>query len=543
MTLDLDVILAAHGAGDASEANDRVRRWARDLEASQVGVRVLTAFHQGTPSYDDALDAADRAHRIVIPCLTSDGFHAARLREAAARAVERSGRPIHVAAPIGTSGAVVLGIAHRVRERLRAVGGEPSRTLIIVVGHGTARFPGSAEATREIVRALPRLTRARAEAAFLDEFPTVEDAITGARGYRTLIVAPFLVGGGAHATADLPARIRAASATRGDDGVQVVAIDPPGDAEMMEAFEGAIDEGRPGRTVVRAGARDSQLSRRQVELFARAVAPLGVDVRLRSMSTAGDLDQETPLSSFPTDDPFTGTIDAALLAGTIDVAVHSLKDLPLDRPGDVHDTYLPRGSAFDVLVSTANVALDALPPRARIGVSCRRRARQVQRLRPDVQVVAIRGAVPDRLAALDRGDYDALVLAEAGLERLGLASRIAQRFAVTEVTPAPGQGAIVVRCRADSSVRFLLRQVEDRATRLAVQAELAFARHVSGREGAVAAALATVRGEVIELRARRLDRDGGVLDRTVSDVEPEAVARAAADFSDESNERLQRGAR
>lgn len=529
MTFDVDIVLAAHGAGDDSPANARVRAWARDLEASEVGARVVAAFHQGAPSYEDALAASDRPHRIVIPCLTSDGYHAQHLRDSVTRVGQRLGGPVHVASPIGVGGSLALAVAQRVRERLRATGGQPSRTLVIVVGHGTARYPTSARATRDLAAAVARLTRTRASAAFLDEFPTVEDEVANARGYRTMLLVPFLIGGGRHVLVDLPARIASGVARRPDDGSQVILLDPLTDSAMKEAFEGAIDEARPGRTVLRVGGRDSRLSRCQVELFARHVARLQVDVRMRAIETPGDVDQVTALSASGTDDAFTGTIDAALVAGTIDVAVHSLKDLPLRPVDGVFDAYLPRGSAHEVLVSRERLDLEHLPPGARIGVSCERRALQLRRLRPDVQPAPIRGAVPDRLAALDRGEYDALVLAEAGLQRLDETERIAQRFNLHEVVPAAGQGAIVVRCRADSSIRYLLQQVDDRATRLAVETELAWARLVAAHSDGVAAAHATVCGDAIQLLARYIDPGSRlVVDHMYTGRDAHAVAQAAA---------------
>src|SRR5690606_30318637 len=132
--------------GDNSPVNARVRRWARELEASHIGVRALAAFHLGTPSYEEALSATDRADTVVIPCQTSDGYHAERLRSL----VGRSGRAIRVSVPIGTGGPDAFSIAPRVEEALRANGVDRAATLALIVGHGTTRNPHSERATYEL---------------------------------------------------------------------------------------------------------------------------------------------------------------------------------------------------------------------------------------------------------------------------------------------------------------------------------------------------------------------------------------------------------
>lgn len=526
MTFDLDIILAAHGAGDNSPVNARVRRWARELEASHIGVRALAAFHLGTPSYEEALSATDRADTVVIPCLTSDGYHAERLRSL----VGRSGRAIRVSVPIGTGGPDAFSIAPRVEEALRANGVDRAATLALIVGHGTTRNPHSERATYELAGAIHHLTGVASTAAFLDEDPLVESAVAEAGDWRTIVVVPFLLGGGYHAMHDLPKRVQSGRVARTNvRELDVILLDAPGDAEFLGQLERTIARHRSDRIIVRAAARESALSRAQVEIFARRAHAVGMDVRVDTMLTVGDGDRETPLSELNIDDAFTGTIDAALAEGRVDVAVHSLKDLPLDEPSGVRDTYLARGSAFDVLVSRGHVPLEELPKHARVGVSCPRRSQQLRLRRSDLEPVSIRGPVPDRLAALDRGEYDALVLAEAGLERLGLGARIAQRFGFREITPAAGQGAIVVRCRVDSRLLPLLSQLDDNDTRLAVETELSFARLVRQSGGGIAAAYATTSAGVINLYARRLFTGApGFVDTTSSGADPEGVAFMAA---------------
>lgn len=290
MTFDLDIILAAHGAGDNSPANARVRQWARELESTYVGARAVAAFHLGTPSYDEALDSANRFRRIVIPCLTSDGFHADRLRDAVRRAEHRSGGKwaIQIATPIGCGGEAVHGIARRVQRRLGTFSVDPSRAVVVVVGHGTNRHERSANATRALAESIERLTRTRSVVAFLADVPTVDDTIAMAHDCEVIVVVPFLVGGGPHVLQDLPELIRLGNARRVGASAWVTVLDPPGDAEMLNAFERAIDESRHDRTVVYADARGSTFSHRQVEIFAKWVHPRGVDVRRRLKSSAED---------------------------------------------------------------------------------------------------------------------------------------------------------------------------------------------------------------------------------------------------------------
>jgi hydroxymethylbilane synthase len=224
---------------------------------------------------------------------------------------------------------------------------------------------------------------------------------------------------------------------------------------------------RVGRTArvaapaaLRLGARRSRLSLAQVEEvrgYLKALAPL-LTADLRTSSSPGDRDKQTPLPDVRADDFFTRDLDEALRSGAIDVAVHSAKDLPECRPaGLALAAVTPSLAPWDCLVTRDRAALAALPAGARVGTSSERRRAGLAALRPDLQAGEIRGDVPDRIAQLDAGRFDALILAAVGLIRLGMVDRISQVFAAEELGPAPGQGqlALVVR-ESDADVRRFL---------------------------------------------------------------------------------------
>lgn len=175
----------------------------------------------------------------------------------------------------------------------------------------------------------------------------------------------------------------------------------------------------------------------------------GVRCEIVGIDTRGDLDRSSPLPEVGGKGLFTRELEERLHGGDIDIAVHSLKDLPGELPdGLALGAITAREDPRDVLVGAA---LDALAPGARVGTGSVRRAAQIRHLRSDVVTVDIRGNVPTRLEKLDRGDYDAVVLAAAGLRRLGLGERITEAFPVDRVVPACGQGALGIECRSDDA--------------------------------------------------------------------------------------------
>jgi len=202
---------------------------------------------------------------------------------------------------------------------------------------------------------------------------------------------------------------------------------------------------------IRLGTRGSDLALWQAETVRDLISREAPhrEVECVTVKTLGDREQDLKIAEMGRTAVFTAELDHALQEGRIDVAVHSLKDVETTLPdGLVVGAVLPRGPVEDVLVST--VGFDELDDGARIGTGSVRRAAQARRLRPDVNVVPIRGNVPTRLEKLDSGDYDALIMARAGLVRLGLAHRISTVFEPGVFLPAVGQGAICVVTREDA---------------------------------------------------------------------------------------------
>ncbi len=225
------------------------------------------------------------------------------------------------------------------------------------------------------------------------------------------------------------------------------------------------------------GTRGSDLAMTQTEAVAallRARAP-ETGVVIRTIATEGDRDRRRPLAEFGGRGAFVKALEEALLAGDIDIAVHSLKDLPSMLPeGLVLGAAPLREDPRDAFVSGAGTLMD-LPAGSVVGTGSVRRIAQLRFLRPDLVCRDIRGNLPTRLAKLDRGDYEALVLAAAGLRRLGLEGRITEVFDPEMIVPAPGQGAIGLECRAaDRAVQDLLALVEDWGIRRSVDLERAF---------------------------------------------------------------------
>lgn len=232
---------------------------------------------------------------------------------------------------------------------------------------------------------------------------------------------------------------------------------------------------------LRLGTRGSPLARWQADWVAAQLHALGWAVELVLITTQGDV-RTGPLGSFGGVGVFTKEIQRALLAGEIDLAVHSLKDLPTERvPGLELAAVPPREAVGDVLVTATGGTLEQLPVGARVGTGSMRRRAQLLHTRPDLVVADIRGNVETRLARLDAGDYAAIVLAEAGLTRLGLTGRIQHVLPRQIMLPAIGQGALGLETRAeDERARTALRSLDDPATHAAVRAERAFLATLRG---------------------------------------------------------------
>ncbi|GGY31302.1 porphobilinogen deaminase [Rhodanobacter panaciterrae] len=237
-------------------------------------------------------------------------------------------------------------------------------------------------------------------------------------------------------------------------------------------------------STLRIATRKSALALWQAEHVAallRATHP-GLTVELVPMSTRGDEILDQPLATIGGKGLFLKELEVAMLEGRADLAVHSLKDVPSQlEPGFVLPAILPRADAADAFVSNDYADLAALPHGAQVGTSSLRRQAQLRALRPDLVLLDLRGNVGTRLGKLDAGDYEAIVLACAGLERLGLASRIRSRLAAPDWLPAPGQAAIAIEARDDhASVLSLLAALDDADTRLTISAERAMNQALGG---------------------------------------------------------------
>ena len=262
------------------------------------------------------------------------------------------------------------------------------------------------------------------------------------------------------------------------------------------------------------GTRGSPLALWQARHVADWVRPFaaGRAVELRLIQTHGDRDQTSALSAMGGFGVFTKAIQQALLAGTADVAVHSLKDLPtVPEDGLVLAAVPPRGPAGDAFVSTRHARFDALPEGAVVGTSSLRRRAQLLHRRPDLRLVDLRGNVETRLRKLDAQELDAIVLAEAGLVRLGLADRVTEVLNPGWMLPAVGQGAIGLECRAaDEASRAVVEGVNDPPTWARVSAERAMLLALGGgclipvgASSATADGVLTVRGVVLSPDGRR----------------------------------------
>jgi len=290
------------------------------------------------------------------------------------------------------------------------------------------------------------------------------------------------------------------------------------------------------------GTRGSRLALAQTEKVRAALSGKfpGLRVVLEVVKTEGDVDRSSPLSSFGGRGAFVRRLETALLRGEIDAAVHSLKDLPSVLPDGLVLGAVPfREDPRDVLVSRDGRKLDSLGEGAVVGTGSERRAFQLGRLRPDVVCRNIRGNIETRLRKLDDGEFDAIVLAAAGLKRLGLESRITQHFDTERMLPAPCQGAIGVECRADDGETLeILGEMDDPDVRLCTDAERVFVRTIGLGCHAPVGALAVKGGAGVVFSAFvSSGKDGAFLNGTVTAPEGE-IFEAARGLAEEFRRKI-----
>ena len=267
------------------------------------------------------------------------------------------------------------------------------------------------------------------------------------------------------------------------------------------------------KKLVRIGTRRSKLSRWQATHIAELIRRRYADIRIeiRAYRTRSDLHPTAPLRAISGAGLFTDALETALQAGEIDCAVHSLKDLPVDMAEGLALAAVPqRGDHRDVLISRDGATLAELPDGARIGTGSLRRRAQLLALRPDLKLRHIRGNVPtrlDKLFAAD-GQFDAIVLAAAGLNRLGLADHISEMFDERQMLSAAGQGALAIQCRDDADDLAFYAPLSDWGFSLASAAERAFLHALEAGCSLPVAAYATINGGLLRLQGRVIALNG-----------------------------------
>jgi hydroxymethylbilane synthase len=287
---------------------------------------------------------------------------------------------------------------------------------------------------------------------------------------------------------------------------------------------------------IRIATRKSPLALWQAE-FVRAEllrAHPQLRIELVTFTTRGDKILDTPLAKIGGKGLFVKELENALLEGVADIAVHSMKDVPMAFPAGLGLAAIcRREDPRDALVSNQYASVAELPLGARVGTSSLRRQCQLRALRPDLEIISLRGNVNTRLAKLDAGEFAAIMLATAGLVRLNFADRIRQRIATEICLPAGGQGAVGIEIRsADQRVHDLLQPLHDEPTSICVRAERALNAHLQGGCQVPIACYAELHGAELQLRGLVGEPDGTLLLRAQArglDNAPEALGIAVAD--------------
>lgn len=288
--------------------------------------------------------------------------------------------------------------------------------------------------------------------------------------------------------------------------------------------------------LIRIATRRSPLALWQAEHVAARLQQAfpGCKTELVKMTTQGDKILDAPLAKIGGKGLFVKELEQGMLDGSADIAVHSMKDVPIEFPDGLHlAAILQREDPTDAFVSNNYPTLQDLPANARIGTSSLRRQCQIRELYPEAEISSLRGNVNTRLSKLDAGDYDAIILASAGLKRLGMAERITQSLDTSLSLPASGQGAIGIECRSDDQeINEMLRTLHDLETGWCVTAERAMNERLNGGCQVPIAGFAVVQGGQLFMRGLVGNPDGSVVyraERTGSPDQAQGIGRSVAE--------------
>jgi len=290
------------------------------------------------------------------------------------------------------------------------------------------------------------------------------------------------------------------------------------------------------KKIIRIATRKSPLALWQAEHVAKRLEQAFPDVKteLVKMLTKGDRILDAPLAKIGGKGLFVKELEQGMLDGLADIAVHSMKDVPVEFPEGLHlSAILDREDPTDAFVSNKYQSLEQLPVNAKIGTSSLRRQCQIKERFPDADILPLRGNVNTRLAKLDAGEYDAIILASAGLKRLGMAERITARLDTEVSLPAIGQGAVGIECRVDDEeINTLLAALHDSETTIRVKAERAMNARLNGGCQVPIAGFAEIQGDQLLMRGLVGSPDGSILyraERQGSFEQAEEIGVAIAD--------------
>ncbi|MGQ9820036.1 MAG: hydroxymethylbilane synthase [Candidatus Kapaibacteriales bacterium] len=285
------------------------------------------------------------------------------------------------------------------------------------------------------------------------------------------------------------------------------------------------------------GTRGSRLALVQTQIVINELTKhlSNVSFEIEVIKTTGDKFLNANPLEFSTKGAFTKEIEEALLSRRIDFAVHSLKDLPTELPAQLMiSAYVKRTQPEDVLISKGNLKFDELPEGSRIGTSSLRRKIQLQRLRKDIEISQLRGNIDTRLGKLERGEYDAIVVARAGLERLGLEEKITEIFPSDKILPAVGQGTIGIECHCENfEVIEITSKINHKETEIASAAERSFLRRLGGGCRNPIACFATVDGDKLHIEGMISTIDGEIILRqriTYANTSPDSAGEKLAEI-------------